>query len=68
MTAELVHDLQVWSDPAAWWRPLAEAAVACVGGGGTVGGGGYGNEAVPDGPLWFVAFLCCALELQSTTW
>jgi hypothetical protein len=31
--------------PAPWWRPLSEAAVACVGGGGVASGGGYGSEA-----------------------
>ena len=43
---------RVWEDPTVWWRPLAEEAVARVGGGGAVGGGGYGSEDVPEGSLW----------------
>ena len=33
-----VRGSDVWQDEQPWWRQLAEAAVACVGGGGSTGG------------------------------
>jgi hypothetical protein len=39
-------------DPSAACAVATSGAMSCVGGGNSAGGGGYGNEAVVDGPLW----------------